>query len=335
VLSDTPGIHHVSAIAGDPQRNHDFYADTLGLRFLVRTVNFEDQFVYHLYYGDRSGTPGSVITAFAYPRESPGRTGRPGIVATSLRVPPNSLGYWRNRLADRGVDHDSPTERFGERILPLRDPDGLRLELVESDAAAVSDPAGGISTASHTTAEAGETEGASTPRDTVPSTHAIQGIRGVSVRSASPFVTASILDTFGFELVDEQSDAVRYRLPDDRESVVDLLTDDAPYGREGRGSIHHVAFSVESEAALHEWRDLLAERGFDVSRVKDRHFFHSLYVRDPGGVLFELATESPGLGVADREPAPSAELWLPPWLEADRGMIEDQLPPLAGTGGNR
>ncbi|WP_123533843.1 VOC family protein [Halosimplex salinum] len=305
MLSDTLGLHHVSVVAGDPTENRRFYEDVLGLRFVLRTVNFEEPFVYHLYYGDERGAPGSVLTFFTYPREEPGRIGKPDITTAALPVPADSLEFWTDRFDDHGVDRDPVTERFGDAVLPFRDPDGTRLELVGVD------------------------DGAGDPRngESVPVEHAVRGIRGVTMRSADPYVTASLLTTFGFELVAERADAVRYRLPGGRESVVDLLTDEAQYGREGRGSIHHVALSVESEAQLREWRDLLADRDLDVSRVKDRHFFHSLYVRDGAGILFELATERPGLGVGEREPSPGEALVLPPWLEEDREMIEGQLPP--------
>lgn len=301
MLTDTTGIHHVSAIAGDPQLNLDFHADVLGLHFARRTVNFEEPFVYHLYYGDGRGSPGSVLTFFAYPREVAGRVGRPGIRSASLAVSPDAVDYWLDRFDEHGVAFDDPTTRFGETVVPFRDPDGTRLELVADERG---DPVRG---------------------GPVPAGHAIRGVRGVSLHSTSPYVTASLLDTFGFDLEAEEGDAVRYRLPGGRRSTVDLLTGEVPYAREGRGSIHHVALGVEDEAALREWRDLLVDRGFDVSRVKDRHLFHSLYVRDPGGVLFELATEGPGVG----EGTDPTRLWLPPWLEEDRDMIEPQLPPLA------
>ncbi|WP_415381587.1 VOC family protein [Halosimplex sp. TS25] len=321
MLSDVLGVHHVSAIAGDPTENRRFYADALGLRFALRTVNFEEPFVYHLYYGDERGAPGSVLTFFTYPREEPGRIGKPDITTAALRVPADSLEFWRDRFADHGVDCDPIEERFGESFLPFRDPDGTPLGLVGVDA----DTDTGAPRTDPNAGEARRWTGGD-----VPAERAIRGIRGVSMRSADPYVTASLLDTFGFELVAERGDAVRYRLPGGRGSVVDLLTDDAPYGREGRGSIHHVALSVESGAQLREWRDLLAERDLDPSRVKDRHFFESLYVRDGAGVLFELATERPGLGVGQREPDPAGSLVLPPWLEADREMIAGQLPPFDG-----
>ncbi len=311
-------MHHVSVVAGGPVANRRFYEDILGLRFVLRTVNFEEPFVYHLYYGDERGTPGSVLTFFTYPREEPGRIGKPDITTAAFRVPADSLPYWRDRLTDEGVDCGPVEERFGDRVLPFRDPDGTPLELV--DVADTDAPSSGL--------DAGEAR-PWTGGD-VPAEYAIRGIRGVSMRSADPYVTAGLFDTFGFELVAEREDAVRYRLPGGRESVVDLRTDDAPYGREGRGSIHHVALGVESGAQLREWRELFVERDLDPSRVKDRHFFESLYVRDGAGILFELATERPGLGVGDREPDPAGSLVLPPWLEADREMIEGQLPPFDG-----
>lgn len=315
MLSDTRGVHHVSVVTGDPQRTVEFYTGVLGLRFVLRTVNFEDKFVYHLYFGDGEGRPGTVLTTFAYPADVEGRDGRPGIPSVQFAVPPDSLGAWTDRLGERGVDYEGPTDRFGERLLSLSDPDGTRIELIETDAEwGTDEPAAGPDGDSWTSP--------------LPARAAVRGVRGVSVRSTSPYVTASLLQTLGFELVAEADDAVRYRLPSGRESTVDLLLDDAPYGREGRGSIHHVAFGVGSESELREWRELLSEREFDVSRVKDRTFFHSLYVRDPGGVLFELATEGPGLGVGSTDDAPGASLRLPSWLEEDREMIQSQLPTL-------
>lgn len=309
VLRDTPGIHHVSAIASDPQANAEFYTGVLGLQFVRRTVNFEDQFNYHLYYGDEQGSPGSVLTFFAYPREVEGRAGKPGIRSIQLSIPDDSVDYWVDRLRGYGVDVDDPTARFDETVVAFRDPDGTEVELVT-----------------------GPSPGLPAERGPVSADRAVQGVRGVSVRSQSPYVTASLLDTFGFDLVAEESEQVRYRLADGRQSTVDILTGDAPFGREGAGSIHHVAFGVTDEAELHEWRELLLDRDFDVSRVKDRQFMHSLYVREPGGVLFELATEGSGVRV-DGVPEPGSVLTLPPWLEEDREMIESQLPSLTtGTG---
>jgi glyoxalase family protein len=304
MLTDTPGIHHITGIVRDAAENVRFYRDVLGLRLVKQTVNFTDRFTRHLFYGDETGSPGTALTFFPYPAEEDGRVGKPQITTAALVIPPDSVDYWRDRLADHDLDV-TETGRFEETVLQFADPDGTELELVtgESDVAPWAD-------------------------GPVPTEHAIRGIHGVTLLSTSIFVTASLLETMGFELIAQDGDRVRYRAPGDRATVVDLLDRAAEFGREGAGSIHHVAVRVPDEDQLYEWHDLLRERGYDVSRVKDRHFFHSLYVREPGGILFELATEGPGLA-AEADPATLGEsLFLPPWLEEDREMIEDQLPPL-------
>lgn len=298
MLSDTSGIHHVTAIAGDPQSNVDFYADRLGLRFLKRTVNHEDRLAYHLYYGDRAGSAGSVVTFFPYPGDD-GRVGKPQPSAVAFVVPEGSLGYWLDRLADYGAER---TERFDERVVRLRDPDGTPLELVAGDAPA--EPW----------------------TETVPEESAIRAISGVTLLSTDPYATAAALETFGFDLVGQEGDRIRYCASGERARVIDLLDTESEFGREGPGTIHHVALRVGSEAELFEWHDLLRERGYDVSRVKDRHYYRSLYVREPGGILFELATEPSGLVSG---PEAGRTLELPPWFEEDRRMIESQLPPLS------
>ncbi|MFC7234736.1 VOC family protein [Halosegnis marinus] len=295
------GIHHVTGIVRDAGANVGFYADTLGLRFLKRTVDLEDRFSYHFHYGDATGSAGSVLTSFPFPDEADGRVGRPQIADASLAVPAGSLGYWRDRLADAGAEVGAVEERFAERALPVRDPDGTRLELVTARAHA--EPWDG---------------------GDVPAEHGIRGVAGVSLLSASPFVTASLLETFGFERGGQEGDRVRYETG---RGVVDLLDREAPFGREGAGTIHHVAFGVESDEALHEWRDVLADReDARVSYVKDREFYRSLYVRGAGGILFELATEPTDLTAGD--PAPGEHLYLPDRFEEDRDLIESQLPPL-------
>ena len=328
MLSDTPGLHHVTGIVGDAEAAAAFYGEALGLRLLRRTVNYEDVLQYHLYFGDATGAPGSVFTAFPDPHGDPGRTGKPGYEAVAFAVPSGSLGYWRERLADRGVDGEEVTasDRFGDRALSVSDPSGTRVELVESDADG--DP------------WVCDTSDAS-DADPVPESAAIRGLHGVTALPADPYGTASVLDTLGFEYEAEAGDRVRYRAPGDRATVVDLLDRDAPYLREGPGTLHHAAVRVPDREALLEWHELFRDRGYDVSRVKDRHFFHSLYVRGPGGLLVELATEAPtpdgpaGPGLADPDATGHArELYLPPRFEADRDLIERQLPAFAVGAGN-
>ena len=304
VLTDTPGLHHVTGIVRDAQANHDFYTGVLGLRMVKQTVNFNDKFTRHMFYGNGTGSPGTVLTFFPYPEEADGRIGKPQITTASMAIPPTALEYWRDRLAEYEVDVSNAT-RFGESVLHFSDPDGTQLELVSVDS-----PAEPWSTGP------------------VPVDHAIRGLHGVTLLSTDIFVTASMLDTLGFDLEDQENDRVRYRATGDRATVIDLLDRDADFGREGAGSFHHVAVRVPDEEQLFEWHDLFRDRGYDVSRVVDRHFFHSLYVREPGGILFELATEHPGLTVGADDNASEQALYLPPWLEEDREMIEPQLPPL-------
>lgn len=305
MLTDSPGLHHVTGIVRDAQSNVDFYTGILGLRLVKQTVNFNEKFTRHLFYGDRTGSPGTVLTFFAYPAEVDGRTGQPQITTTALAVPQGSLDYWSSRLRDHGIAVEGPDERFGEPTLRFTDPNGTRLELVATDSPA--EP---------------WTDGP------VPAEHAVRGLHSVTALPTNAYATASLLETLGFELLDQSGDRVRYRAPGDRATVVDLLDRESKFGREGVGSIHHVAVRAESVDELYEWHDLFRDREYDVSRVTDRHFFHSLYVREPGGILFELATETPGLAAGVDSDALGDRLFLPPWLEADREMIEPQLPPL-------
>jgi glyoxalase family protein len=294
-------------------------------------VNYEDVLQYHLYFGDATGAPGSVFTVFPDPHADPGRTGKPGYEAVAFAVPRDSLGYWRKRFADRGVAVTAAdADRFGDDLIAVADPAGTRVELVASDADG--DPWVGPQ------AEADVRDGA----DPVPESAAIRGLHGVTALPADPYGTASVLDTLGFEYEAERGDRIRYRLPGDRATVVDLLDRDAPYLREGPGTLHHAAVRVPDREALLEWHDLFRDRGYDVSRVKDRHFFHSLYVRGPGGLLVELATEAPtpdgpaGPGLADPDAVGHArELYLPPRFEADRDTIERQLPAFEVDGAGR
>jgi len=305
MLTDTPGIHHITGIVRDAQRNLDFYTGVLGLRLVKQTVNFNEIFTRHLFYGDENGTPGTSLTFFPYPAEEDGRIGQPQITTAALVIPPGSIEYWTDRLTAHNVEFDGPLDRFDETVLRFTDPDGTHLELVTGDSSVEPWQDGPI-----------------------PTQHAIRGIHSVTIRSVSIYVTASVLDTLGFELVDQEDDRIRYQAPGDRAAIVDLLDRDGEFGREGVGSIHHVAVRVSDEEELYEWHNLFRDRGYDVSRVHDRHFFHSLYVREPGGILFELTTEEPGLTFDVDIDTLGQSLYLPPSLEADREMIEGQLQPL-------
>ncbi|WP_135806657.1 ring-cleaving dioxygenase [Halorussus marinus] len=297
------GIHHVTAIASDPRANAQFYTEVLGLRLVKRTVNFDDTSTYHLYYGDETGTPGTVLTFFPFGGGRRGRPGRGQATATAFVVPEGSLDYWADRLDAEGLDVGAPTERFGEAVLPFADPDGQPLELV-----------------------AGESDVAPWSGGPIPDEHAIRGFHGVTLHSADPEVTGSVLEAMGYESDGEDGDRRRYRTAGERATVVDLRTDDrGPRGEPGVGTVHHVAFRTPDEESQSAWRDRLSEIGLSVTSQKDRRYFRSIYVREPGGVLFEIATDGPGFTRDESVAELGSDLKLPEWLEADRERIEAGL----------
>jgi glyoxalase family protein len=263
----TSGIHHVTAISGEPQRNVDFYAGLLGLRLVKKTVNFDDPGTYHLYYGDGAGSPGSIMTFFPWAGAPQGRIGAGQLTVTSFSVPATSLGYWTQRLVEAGVRFEKPEDRFGETVLRLTDPDRLRLELV----AAADDRREGWADG-RTRFEAG---------------------------AGGPGNTVDVANGTGF-----------------------------PRGTIGVGTVHHVAFRVPDEETQLELREKVAALGYNVTPVLDRNYFRSIYFREPGGVLFEIATDPPGFA-ADEDPEHLGEsLKLPPWLEPQRDQLEEVLTPL-------
>lgn len=309
-MHDTAGIHHVTSIASDPQANVDFYTDVLGLRLVKKTVNFDDTFTYHLYYGDEVGTPGTVLTFFPFENGSPGRVGRGQPSATAFVIPPDSVDYWLDRLDANGADVGEPHERFGETVVPFRDGDGQPLELVT-----------------------GESDIEPWDGGPVPAEHGIRGVHGVTLDSLDPERTGEILELLGYERVDEAGKRTRYRAASDRAAVVDVLDrPDAERGREGVGTVHHVAVRAPDEETELAWREALIEAGLNVTPQKDRQYFQSVYTRDPGGILFEIATDGPGFTRDEAVDELGTSLKLPPWLEEDREMIEGQLPEIdAGT----
>lgn len=266
-------------------------------------MNFDEKFMYHLYYGDERGSPGSLITFFPYQRGREGRIGRPQPSATAFTIPSDAVQYWYDRFESRDVDVDEPVERFGETVLEFRDHDDQPLELVarETDRPPMT--------------------------ESVPSEYAIRGLHSVTLLSASVFHTAATLEVLGFSLVDQEGDRVRYHVPGAPGATVDLLDVEASYGREGIGTVHHVAFRA-GERSLSEWRDRLTDAGLEPTWIKDRQYFESVYVREPGGILFEIATEDPGFTVDEDRADLGTALQLPPQYESDREMITQQLPEL-------
>ncbi|WP_439025974.1 VOC family protein [Haloarchaeobius sp. DT45] len=307
------GLHHVSALSGDPQEAVDFVSDVLGMRLVKRTVNYEDQFAHHVYFGDGAGSLGSLLTLFPSNAGPDGRVGPPQPGETALVTPEDSLYYWADRLSAHGVDYTEFT-RFEEEGLAFEAPDGLPLELVAT-----------------TDAGPGFEPWADGP---VPTEHAIRGLAGTTLLSPAPYQTARVLEHLGYELVAETDDRVRYQVPGDHATIVDLSlpesagTDGHGFGRDGKGTVHHVAFGIPDRDALLAWYHYLRDIGLEPTRITDRTYFQSLYFRDPGGIRFELATEGPGLTVDEPVEELGGALQLPRWVEDDRAEIERRLPPV-------
>ena len=307
------GIHHVTAICGDPQDNIDFWVGLLGLRLVKKTVNFDDPGSYHLYYGDGIGSPGTIMTFFAWASAPPmtrkeGRAGAGQLTTTSFAIGADSLDFWLDRLADAAVDFDGPAERFGEQVVTLADPDGIRVELVAHAGAAARHP------------------WSDSP---IPAGHAIARIRGVTITVNDAAATARLLtDVLGFRAAGSDGARHRFEIGDgDAAGALDLLVDpDAAPGRMGIGAVHHVAWRTPDRAQEERWRDVLAGAGFPVTPVLDRQYFESIYFNEPAGVVFEIATDPPGFTRDEPVDTLGTALKLPPWFEERRDRIEAKLP---------
>jgi glyoxalase family protein len=306
------GIHHVTAIAGAARRNLDFYTGTLGLRLVKRTVNFDDPGTYHFYYGDETGTPGTILTFFPWDHAAPGRLGIGEVQETVFRVPEEAIGYWIHRFVENGVAHEAPQPRFGETVLAFRDPDGMRLALAAT-------PRTGSAPA--------WSDG------TVPAQHAVRGFHGVSLLLADAAPTAAILtDVLGFGETAREGNHVRLQAAGaDVGGIVDIrVAGDFLRGHQGRGSVHHIAFRAADDAAQAEMvRKLAEDHGIVTTEQKDRNYFRSVYFREPGRVLFEIATDIPGFAVDEPVASLGRSLKLPRFLEPRRRDIEAVLPKVA------
>lgn len=313
-MSDRPsllGLHHVTAICGEPQPNIDFWVGLLGLRLVKRTVNFDDPGTWHLYYGDGAGTPGTIMTFFPWASLPPlvrgrGRAGAGQVVTTYFAIAAASFDFWADRLAGSVFDFEVPADRFGERRLAVRDPDGISLELVATDRLP-----------------------ASTwwPDSPIPAEHAIAGIQGVGILVQDADETEELVTrTLGFTADGAEGGRRRYRVGP-AGSVLEVAADEAaPEGRMGIGAVHHVAWRVASREEEERFQERVAAAGAHVTQVLDRQYFESIYFREPGGVLFEIATDPPGFLRDEPLESLGTALKLPPWLEERRPAITAKLP---------
>jgi glyoxalase family protein len=306
------GLHHVTAIATDPQRNLDFYIGLLGLRFIKRTVNFDDPGSYHFYFGDARGTPGTILTFFPWPGARRGLRGTSQIEAIAFAISPDSIGYWLGRLQEQHVPAEKMPPRFGDEVIRFADPDGLLLELVASP--------------SHVAGEAWR-------ESSIPSQHSVRGFHSVSSALEGYERTAEFLtETFGYRFVGQAENRFRFAAPNEFSAgrTIDLLcTPESQPGRVAAGIVHHIAFRCANDEEQRAWRERLIGLGYNVSPVMDRVYFHSIYFREPGGVLFEIATDPPGFTLDENLDDLGKSLRVPPWLESARAEIERVLPPIA------
>ena len=305
------GLHHVTAISSDPQKTLDFYTKILGLRLIKLTVNYDDPRTYHLYFGDEIGHPGTVLTFFPWPGQPRGRKGAGQTTNTSFSIVRESMSYWQDRLKSQGVSVEGPHEHFGDRVLSLEDPDGQGLELVVSQ---------------------GVEERTGWTHGPVPREHTIRGFHSVTLLEEVLERTESVLvDTLGFRPAGEEVDRFRYETgKGEAGTIVDIISrPKAQRGFVSVGTIHHVAFRASDDEHQKDLRKEILKSDLNVTPVIDRNYFHSIYFREHGGVLFEVATDQPGFAIDESPEQLGTRLALPPWLEDSRAQIEKNLPPVS------
>ncbi|MDQ3903346.1 MAG: ring-cleaving dioxygenase [Thermoproteota archaeon] len=326
---DVLGIHHVTAITSDPQRNIDFYTTNLGLRFVKLTVNQDDPTSYHLYYGDEIGRPGTILTFFHWPNIPKGHRGTGEVTAISFLIPENSINHWIERFKDKKIEFRGPYKRFeNEQVLIFHDPDGLELELV-----------------AHNSAENRTVN--IWKEGPVPIEHAIRGFYSVTLSEEGYERTGSVLtEELGFMPTRQDGNRFRYEIPIEPSSSKDIKEEEEeeklrganivdvlclPYTRQaaiGIGSVHHVAWRTPTDEQQMVLRKKIVKAGLNATPVIDRLYFHSVYFHEPGGVLFEIATNPPGFTVDEKEEELGTHLTLPKWLEPMRKDLEKVLPPV-------
>lgn len=305
-MQKTSGIHHITAIVNDPQRNIDFYAGVLGLRLVKKTVNFDRPEVYHLYFGNEKGEPGTVITFFPWPKLLKGRIGMGQVGVTSYSIPSGSIEFWENRLKKFGIDVKK-NKRFGETYLTFHDPDGLELELIEKNEGPVNNWSfGGI-----------EPE------------HAIKGFFGATLFSAQPHKTAEVLENvLGLACIGDEDGFLRYKSEASLGSIIDIKLTPSVRGLMGAGTVHHIAWRAKDKEDLLRWREIVQEKGYHPTEIRDRNYFNALYFHEDGGILFEIATDPPGFSVDEPNNDLGKKLMLPSWFESKREEFEETLPPI-------
>ena len=304
------GLHHITAIAGDAQRNYDFYTKTLGFRLVKKTVNFDDPQTYHFYFGDEVGSPGTILTFFPWANVRQGKNGVGMATEIGYSVPKGSLDFWKSRFEKLNIRHDIISERLGEKYLSFQDTDGLWLNLIE-------------------TKHKDERKGWET--DEIKAEVAIKGFHTVTLTLNNIKATAAILtEVFGYKQVERDDNLYRYKTDAvENAAIVDLLEmPEAQIGINAAGTNHHIAFRVKDEEDLMAIREKIVDRGLHITEKINRDYFFSLYFREPGGVLFEVATDNPGFATDETVENLGSSLQLPKQHEHMRNQIEKGLPKL-------
>ena len=302
------GLHHVTAMANDPQQNIDFYAGILGLRLVKKTVNFDAPDVYHFYYGNEIGAPGTILTFFPYGYLAKGRHGKGQLTTTAFSIPEGSLGYWMERLKKFNLAFQQPQERFSEAFIYFEDQDGLGIELIENSK----------------DSRPGFTYG------NVEEKNSIRGFHSVTLSEDGYEKTAGLLSTYmDHQKIEEAGNRFRYSASGKIGDLVDIVCEpERLRGLQGSGTVHHVAFSTNDDDTIVQMQQKLLQAKANVIPVLDRQYFHSIYFREPGGILFEVATNPPGFAVDEDIAHLGEALKLPDWQEPNRAEIELGLKPI-------
>ena len=307
------GIHHITAIASSASENLDFYREVLDLRLVKKTVNFDDPYTYHLYYGDSAGTPGTIITFFPWESLPRGKAGAGMVTSIAFSIPIGSVDYWRKRLNAHGIE-TMEGQRFGDRLIQFDDPHGLSLELIETPTV-------------HS-----NLKNLNQRRNSKSAARRIVGFHSATALLRSLEETQSLLvNLMGMKLLNKEGNRYRFKMTRDDSlgNFYDVVFDPkAQNGRQGGGTVHHIAFRTSSDDEQKYWQKSLKDDGFSVTPIRDRKYFKSIYFNEPGGVLFEIATDPPGFAVDEPHDDLGNELQLPDQYEPMRGEIESRLPKL-------
>jgi len=302
----TDGIHHISAMVNDAQRTIDFYTGVLGLRMVKKTINFDRPEVYHLYFGNETGDPGTVITFFPWEKQLKGRIGTGQVGVTAYMIPSGSISFWEGRLQKYQIAFLS-SSRYGETYLEFDDPDGLHIELVEHEEGPMN--------------KSNATE--------IPAENAIKGFAGATLLSKYPHKTAEVLETIlGLTCIGQEGEFLRFKADGQLGNIIDIKLSASVRGLMGAGTVHHIAWRAMDEEQHQQWREVLAQREYYPTEILDRNYFKALYFHEGGGIRFEIATDPPGFTIDESLSELGRKLMLPTWLEEKREQLEKILPPI-------